>query len=76
MPKAIDSQVSLWPQRADHPTGWEDLVASMIRSTPRLDGAACYRNPRPFDGGNDPAPALALCRSCPALLACRRQIRR
>jgi WhiB family redox-sensing transcriptional regulator len=53
---------------------WAALVAEVVRSTPRLDGALCVtESPALFDAESpdDAAKAIAVCRACPARSACK-----
>ena len=55
-----------------------DLLAQILVSAPKLQGAACRQNVRLFDGNtaDDIAAAIAICRyGCPALSACRAWIK-
>ncbi len=61
-------------QRGGVATPWVDLIAAVIRETPKLDGGACKSlPPQLFDGDteDDIVAATAACRACPVLDACR-----
>jgi WhiB family transcriptional regulator, redox-sensing transcriptional regulator len=64
---------------AHREAGWVELLARMLRDSPRLTGALCPGRHHIFDAEQgDQADreyaqrrAVALCQQCPALTACR-----
>jgi WhiB family transcriptional regulator, redox-sensing transcriptional regulator len=52
--------------------GWVDLIAEVLRGTPRLPGALCRQRSELFDGDDDQDAhqAAELCHWCPAREPC------
>ena len=52
---------------------WAELVAAIVRGTPRLPGALCRHQPDLFDGDDDQdaRQAAEFCGRCPASEPCR-----
>jgi hypothetical protein len=59
--------------------GWVELLAAILRGTPRLSGALCVDRPELFDGEHNDTEdsdyprtqALRICGACPELSRCR-----
>jgi hypothetical protein len=59
------------PRAPEH--GWLGLVAAIVASTPKLEGASCRGRAGLFDAAidNQTRRARSICFACPALDACR-----
>lgn len=74
MPKAKNTQVSMWPTHVELPSGPFALLEKILENVPRLDGCACAQHSELFDAGAGPARtglAIDMCSRCPAKRRCR-----
>ena len=64
---------SLWPRGKPRPTGDVDLMAAILRGSPKLDGASCAQHPGWFDSDaddDDTLRAIDVCTRCPVMRQC------
>ena len=71
---------SMWRSEAPPPRNWIDLIAALLRDTPRLGSdAACMRSdPAIFDSTSrrDVETAAEICEDCPVIELCASWARR